>query len=269
LGAACTKAISRDPRPGNSGPRLWETPSGLLNSIGLQNEGVEGFLERLGPIAWGKGEGIPVIANVVTETPEDTQGTLAALGKVSEHLAAVELNISCPNVDREGMAWGISPKSAAEAAGVAREVWKGRLWVKMTPQTGDPEGVARAIESAGADALVAGNTWLGMAMDLDTQKPVFERIFAGLSGPGIFPLALRWVWQASHAVSIPVVGCGGVLDGSQAASMLLAGACAVELGTALLRNLNAPSEISAELKEYLQGKGQTLSGLVKKVKTES
>jgi dihydroorotate dehydrogenase (NAD+) catalytic subunit len=265
LGAACTKAISRTPRPGNSGLRLWETPSGLLNSIGLQNEGVEGFLKRLGPIAWGErdGEGIPVIANVVMETPEETQGTLDALRKVSGHLAAVELNISCPNADREGMAWGISPESAAEAARIAREVWKERLWVKMTPQTGDPEGVARALEQAGADVLVAGNTWLGMAMNLDTQKPVFERIFAGLSGPGIFPLALRWVWQVSHAVSIPVVGCGGVFDGSGAASMLLAGASAVELGTALFRNPNAPAEISAELKEYLQGKGQTLSDLAK------
>jgi dihydroorotate dehydrogenase (NAD+) catalytic subunit len=248
--------------------RLWETPSGLLNSIGLQNEGVDAFVERLGPIAWGESEDeseskkIPVIANVVMETPKETQETLGILEKVSDRVVAVELNISCPNVDREGMVWGISPESAAEATRVAREAWRGRLWVKTTPQAGDPEGVARAVECAGADALVAGNTWLGMAMDLDTQKPVFDRIFAGLSGPGIFPLALRLVWQVSHAVSIPVVGCGGIFDGLQVASMLLAGASAVELGTALFHNLKAPAEISAELEEYLQGKEQKVLDLV-------
>jgi dihydroorotate dehydrogenase (NAD+) catalytic subunit len=258
LGAACTKAVSRRPRAGNEGTRIWETPSGALNSIGLQNEGVERFVERQCGII---SDGVPIIVNVVMETPDETQCTLEALKKISDRVAAVELNISCPNVDREGMAWGLSPDSAAEATRAARQVWKGRLWVKMTPQAGEPENVARAIENAGADALVAGNTWLGMAIDTDTQKPAFDRVFAGLSGPAIFPLALRWVWQVSHASSLPVVGCGGVSDGLQTASMLLAGACAVELGTALLRNLNAPAEIGAELEEYLKGKEQNVSDL--------
>ncbi|MDR1048125.1 MAG: dihydroorotate dehydrogenase [Synergistaceae bacterium] len=244
LGAACTKAISFRPREGNEGPRLWETPSGLLNSIGLQNEGAERFVSHQRAIVSG---GIPVIANVVMETPEDTQRTLETLKKAAGGLAAVELNISCPNA-REGMAWGLSPDSAAEAARIAREVWKGRLWVKMTPQTGEPENVARAIEAAGADALVAGNTWLGMAIDMEARKPAFERVFAGLSGPAVFPLALRWVWQVSRASSLPVVGCGGVAGAEQVEAMLLAGARAVELGTALFRNLRAPAEIRDELR---------------------
>jgi dihydroorotate dehydrogenase (NAD+) catalytic subunit len=261
LGAACTKAVSLHAREGNAGARLWETPSGLLNSIGLQNEGVLRFVEHHCAVVAG---GVPVVVNVVMEAPEETQGTLEALKRVEDRVAAVELNISCPNADREGMAWGVSPDSAAEAARIARQVWKGRLWVKMTPQTGEPEAVARAIEAAGADVLVAGNTWLGMGMDTETQRPSFKRIFAGLSGPAIFPLALRWVWQVSHAVSIPTIGCGGVCDGLQAASMLLAGAVAVELGTAFFRNLNAPAAISAELGAYLREKGQSVSDLTRK-----
>jgi dihydroorotate dehydrogenase (NAD+) catalytic subunit len=261
LGAACTKAVSCHARVGNSGTRLWETPSGVLNSIGLQNQGVLSFVERQCPVISG---GVPIVINVVMEAPEETQGTLETLAPVAGRVAAVELNVSCPNVDREGMAWGVSPDSAAEAVRIARQVWKGRLWVKMTPQTGEPEAVARAMEGAGADALVAGNTWLAMAMDTETQRPSFERVFAGLSGPAIFPLALRWVWQVSHAVSIPTIGCGGVCDGLQAASMLLAGASAVELGTALFRNLNAPAAISAELEAYLREKGQCVSDLTKK-----
>jgi dihydroorotate dehydrogenase (NAD+) catalytic subunit len=233
----------------------------VLNSIGLQNEGVLRFVEHQCAVVSG---GVPVVVNVVMEAPEETQETLQMLAPVADRLAAVELNISCPNADRGGMAWGLSPDSAAEATRIARQVWKGRLWVKMTPQTGEPEAVARAIERAEADALVAGNTWLGMAMDTETQRPSFERVFAGLSGPAVFPLALRWVWQVSHAVSIPTIGCGGVCDGLQAASMLLAGARAVELGTAFFRNLNAPAAISAELEAYLREKGQNVSDLTEK-----
>jgi dihydroorotate dehydrogenase (NAD+) catalytic subunit len=261
LGAACTKAVSRHARAGNEGPRLWETPSGVLNSIGLQNDGVLRFVEHQCAVVSG---GLPIVVNVVMEAPEETQETLETLARVADRVAAVELNVSCPNADREGMAWGMSPNSAAEAARIARQIWKGRLWVKMTPQTGEPEAVARAIEAAGADALVAGNTWLGMAMDTETQRPPFERVFAGLSGPAVFPLALRWVWQVSHAVSIPTIGCGGVCDGLQAASMLLAGASAVELGTALFRDLNAPASIAAELDAYLKEKGQNVLDLTEK-----
>ena len=261
LGAACTKAISRAPRAGNPGIRIWETPSGVLNSIGLQNEGAERFVDHYSALVAG---GIPVVANVVMEAEAETQETLNVLLKAADCLAAVELNVSCPNVDREGMIWGVSPDSAAVATRIAREVWKGPLWVKMTPQTPDPEGVARAIERSGADAVVVGNTWLGMAMDTETQKPAFERVVAGLSGPAVFPLALRMVWQVSHAVSLPVVACGGVQDGRQAASMLLAGACAVEMGTAFFHDLKAGSRVCRELQAYLEAKGQDVSDLVKK-----
>lgn len=248
IGAICTKAISLRPRSGNRGIRLWETPAGVLNSIGLQNVGADGFVEKY---AWlAKGCPVPVIANVVMESAEETAQTLGILQDTGV-LAAAELNISCPNVDGDGMAWGIDPSSAAIAVRVARKAWKGDLWVKMTPQTPCPEDVARAIEAEGADAIVAANTWLGMGMDMQNGKPAFDRVVAGLSGPAIFPLALRLVWQVCGAVRIPVIGCGGVSSASDCAAMILAGASAVEVGTAFFRNLDAGKEICEDLEKYV------------------
>ena len=248
IGAICTKAISLRPRSGNRGVRLWETPAGVLNSIGLQNVGAHGFAEKYSGLA--KHCRVPVIANVVMESAEETAQTLGILQDTGV-ISAAELNISCPNVDGEGMAWGIDPSSAAIAVRAARKAWKGDLWIKMTPQTPCPEDVARAIEAEGADAIVTANTWLGMGMDMQRGKPAFDRVVAGLSGPAVFPLALRLVWQVCGAVRIPVIGCGGVATASDCAAMILAGASAVEVGTAFFRNLDAGREISEGLEKYV------------------
>lgn len=248
IGAICTKAISLKSRDGNKGVRLWETPAGVLNSIGLQNVGAGGFIEKY--LQMAKECPVPVIANVVMESTEETSETLRILEDTGA-LAVAELNISCPNVDGDGMAWGMEPLSAAKAVRAARKAWKGDLWVKMTPQTPCPQDVARAIEAEGADAIVAANTWLGMGMDMQRAKPAFERVVAGLSGPAIFPLALRLVWQVCGAVRIPVVGCGGVSTSSDCAAMILAGAYAVEVGTAFFRNLDAGKEISEGMHKYV------------------
>jgi dihydroorotate dehydrogenase (NAD+) catalytic subunit len=248
IGALCTKAISFKPRTGNDGCRLWETPAGLLNSIGLQNNGINSFLEENSKLV--SMCRVPVIANVVMEYEQDTQETLRSLSQIS-NIAAVELNISCPNVDGDGMAWGIEERSAAKAVASARKVWHGRLWVKMTPQAYNMPSVAKAIESEGADAIVAANTWLGMSIDMMTGKPAFNRRVAGLSGPAIFPLVLRIVWDICDAVKIPVIGCGGVSSADECAAMMLAGASAVEVGTAFFRDIHAGKKICSRLPELL------------------
>ena len=260
IGALCTKAISLEPRRGNRGVRVWETPSGVLNSIGLQNCGAREFVARYAELV--KDCPRPVIANVVMERPHQTQETLRIL-KDMEGLAAAELNISCPNVDGEGMAWGVECGSAAEAVRAARKIWRGPLWVKMTPQTADPAAVARALESEGADAIVCANTWLGMSIDMATGKPVFDRVVAGLSGPAVFPLSLRMVWQVAGAVSIPVVGCGGVTAASDCMGMIVAGASAVEVGSAFFNNISAGEVICGGLPELIaRYRAEGLSELV-------
>lgn len=244
IGALCTKAISLEPRRGNRGTRIWETPCGVLNSIGLQNCGVREFAEKYGALVGGCP--VPVIANVVMERPHETRETLAALKDIPG-IDVAELNISCPNVDGEGMAWGVECASAAEAVKAARAEWSGPLWVKMTPQAPDPAAVARAIEAEGADAIVCANTWLGMAIDMQSGKPAFDRVVAGLSGPAVFPLALRLLWQAAGAVKIPVIGCGGVASSEDCAAMIMAGASAVECGSAFFADIKAGAAISGGL----------------------
>ncbi|MEG1501910.1 MAG: dihydroorotate dehydrogenase [Synergistaceae bacterium] len=260
LGAACTKAISLNPRRGNDGIRLWETPSGILNSIGLQNVGVHEFVKRYMKRVLN-GDVLP-IANVVMERPEETVETLKTIEDAGG-MPVVELNISCPNVDGDGMSWGMEAETAAKAVAAARKAWNGPLWVKMTPQTATPALVAKAIENEGADALVVANTWLGMGMNMETGKPAFNRVVAGLSGPAVFPLSLRLVWQVCGAVNIPVIGCGGVSTAEDCAAMLMAGASAVEVGTAFFTDLNAGKTICNGLYRYIEKYGVTnLSDLI-------
>jgi len=248
VGALCTKAVSLNKRAGNKGVRVWETPCGMLNSIGLQNAGVRSFLDDYLPLV--RGANRPFLVNLVMESEREVRESVAALAEVPG-IPAIELNISCPNVDGDGMAWGISPESAAKAVRIARSEWKGALWVKLTPQSPDLAGVAKAAEAEGADAIVCGNTWLGMAMDIKKKRPAFQRVVAGLSGPAVFPLALRTVWQVCGAVKLPVIGCGGVASWEDAASMLLAGASAVEVGSALFTDFDLPRKIVAGLSAYL------------------
>ncbi len=259
VGALCTKAVSLNGRAGNKGVRVWETPCGMLNSIGLQNGGVRSFLDDYLPLV--RGANRPFLVNLVMESEREVRESIAALAEIPG-IPAIELNISCPNVDGDGMAWGISAESAAKAVRIARSEWKGALWVKLTPQSPDLAGVAKAAEAEGADALVCGNTWLGMAMDIKKKRPVFQRVVAGLSGPAVFPLALRTVWQVCGAVKLPVIGCGGVASWEDATAMLLAGASAVEVGSALFTDFDLPRKIVAGLSAYLaEQKIDTVSGL--------
>ena len=248
VGGLCTKAVSLDPREGNRGVRVWETPCGMLNSIGLQNSGVRSFLKDSLPIV--RKSGLPFLVNLVMESEREVRESLSILREAVEAIPAVELNISCPNVDGDGMAWGISPESTAKAVSIVRSEWSGPLWVKLTPQSPDFQGVAKAAEGEGADALVCGNTWLGMAMDVKKKRPVFQRVVAGLSGPAVFPLALRTVWQAAGAVSIPIVGCGGIASWEDAAAMALAGASAVEVGSGMFTDFDLPRKITDGLAHF-------------------
>lgn len=260
VGALCTKAISLAARSGNRGVRVYETRGGMLNSIGLQNSGVDSFLQKYHERVVSCGR--PAIANVVMEREDETEQTLLKLQQAGG-ICAAELNISCPNVDGDGMAWGTGERTAALAVRCARAVWKGPLWVKMTPQSPDPIAVARAVEAEGADALVVGNTWLGMAIDAESGRPVFDRVVAGYSGPAVFPLALRLVWQICGAVKIPVVACGGVTTAADCAAMLMAGASAVEVGTAFFSNLNTGADICTGLTGLLERRGcRRLSELI-------
>lgn len=231
VGAICSKAITKDPCPGNPGCRIWETPSGVLNSIGLQNEGIDRFIDcRLPDL---KKRGVPVMLNVCMQSAEDLAYMMDRIAEAGDMVDGVELNVSCPNTDHGCMSWGVDPALTAQATEMARWRWDGPLWVKLTPQAPDIPAVAKAAESAGASAVVAANTWLGMAIDTLRGVPVFSRRVAGLSGPAVFPLALRVVWDAAGAVKIPVIGCGGVDGPDSALAMIMAGASAVEVGAVL------------------------------------
>lgn len=253
VGAVCSKGLTLRAREGNPGTRIWETPSGLLNSIGLENPGLDSFVaDKLPEMALSN---VPILANVAVETLSDLEKSLDLLVPVRQGLAGVELNVSCPNVEGGGMAWGLNGESVLQVLKVARNVWKDPIWLKLTPQTSDLKGVLRAAETGGADAVVVANTWLGMAIDVQQAKPVFKRTFAGLSGPAVFPLALRMVWEAVGLTDLPVVGCGGVTGPDDALAMLMAGARAVEVGTSMFVDLDTPSLISDGIGEYLDRHG--------------
>ena len=258
LGAICTKGITLEPRSGNAGFRLWETPCGLLNSIGLQNRGIEFFVQEELPLL--AEAGLPLMANLAPESLPEIDRMFQYLEPVAGSLAAVELNLSCPNVDKGGMAWGKTPSGVASATARARQAWPGFLMIKLTPQAEDIGATALAARDNGADGLVAANTWLGMAMDLEQRRPVFDRITAGLSGPAIHPLTLRLVWEVAGAVEIPVLAGGGVTSWEDAAAMILAGAAAVEVGTGLMIDLGLADRIVRGLEDYLSAQGLSSVG---------
>lgn len=249
VGAICSKGLTLAPRPGNPGCRIMETYSGVLNSIGLQNSGVKSFLAEELPALGDTGK--PIIVNIAFETLEDLVNALAELKAAAPSITALELNVSCPNVSRGGMTWGIQSDTLESAITVAREAWDGVLWVKLSPQVPSVAQFARICQACGAEAVVVGNTWLGMAIDNERERPFFENVFAGLSGPAVFPLALRAVWEAAEAVDIPVIGCGGVSRPQDALSMILAGAAAVEVGTALFVNSLLPASTCRMLEQHL------------------
>ncbi len=229
LGAVVTKGVSFGPWEGNDSPRVAETASGMLNSIGLQNPGVEAFCA--GDLAWLAGQDVPVVVNLVGHSLEEYVRVAERL-ESEPGVAAYELNISCPNVDEGGMAFGTGCAPAGAVTAAVRRVTARPLIVKLTPNVTDVAEIARAVEDSGADAISLINTVLGMAVDAETRRPKLARVVGGLSGPAIKPVALRMVWQVAGVVGVPVIGVGGIMTGEDAIEFLLAGATAVQVGTA-------------------------------------
>ncbi len=252
VGAVCVKGLSIKPREGNEPPRIWETPCGMLNAIGLQNPGVEYFVEKIVPQL--KNYRCRVIANIYGSTVEEYVAVAEALKGVNG-VDAIELNISCPNVKKGGLAFGVDPVEAAKLTEAVKKATDKPVIVKLSPNVTDIVEIAKAIESAGADALSAINTLLGMAIDIRRRKPRIKNRFGGLSGPAIKPVAVRMVYQVARAVSIPVIGIGGISTWEDAVEFFLAGASAVQVGTANFFNPKAVEEIVEGLENYLKEMG--------------
>ena len=253
LGGIVVKGISLEPRAGNPPPRVMETPCGLLNAIGLENVGVDAFVEKKLP--WlRKQEDTRVIVNILGNSVADYAEIAGRLDGVSG-IDALEVNISCPNVKEGGVAFGTDPAVAAEVTRAVRAATSLPVIVKLSPNVTDITVVARAVEDAGADAISLINTLLGMKIDIQQQRPFLANTFGGLSGPAIMPVALRMVWQTVRAVNIPVVGIGGISTWQDAVEFLMAGACAVQAGTATLVNPSASMEIVAGIRDFMEQRG--------------
>ncbi len=248
LGAVLLKGITLKNRDGNPYPRMAETASGMLNAVGLQNKGVDYFIENIYPRI--RKYNTKLIANINGSTVEDY---IIVAEKVNEldDIAAVELNISCPNVKEGGMAFGISCPSAEAVTREVRNVCNKHLMVKLSPNVTDITEIAKAVEGQGADSVSLVNTFLGMAIDANKRKPLLSTITGGLSGPAIKPIALRMVWQVHKAVKIPVVGMGGIMNATDAIEFMLAGASAVQVGTAIFKDPFIPVRIIDGINEYL------------------
>jgi len=228
LGGIFVKGTTLEPRQGNDYPRMAETPSGMLNSVGLQNKGVDYFVEHIYPVI--KAYDTHMIVNVSGSTVEDYVACAEKLAGLDK-MPAIELNISCPNVKEGGMAFGTSCVSAAKVTRAVREVYPKTLIVKLSPNVTDITEIARAVEAEGADAVSLVNTFLGMAIDVESRRPKLSTITGGLSGPCIRPIAVRMVWQVFHAVKIPIIGMGGIASWQDAIEFILAGSAAVQVGT--------------------------------------
>lgn len=229
LGGIIVKGTTLHHREGNPYPRMAETPSGMLNAVGLQNKGVDYFIEHIYPRI--KDLDTRVIVNVSGSCIDDYVAVCEKLRPLDK-VAAVEINISCPNVKQGGMGFGTTCSGAESVTSAVRKAYDGTMIVKLTPNVTDITEIARAVEAAGADAVSLTNTFLGMAIDVEKRKPMLSTITGGLSGPCIRPIAVRMVWQVANAVKVPVVGLGGIASGRDAIEFLLAGATAVQIGTA-------------------------------------
>lgn len=248
LGAIVVKGLSLEPRSGNPSPRIMETPCGMLNAIGLQNIGVRAFIDDKLPYL--RQLDVAVIANIFGETADEYRRVAEVLSG-AEGVDGIEVNISCPNVKRGGIAFGARPDVAAEVTSTVRRETDLPLIVKLTPNVTDITEVARAVEEAGADALSLINTITGMAIDIETRLPRLANVTGGLSGPAIRPIALRMVWQVVCCVHIPVIGIGGIMTAGDALEFLIAGARAVEIGTANFVNPSVTGEIIDGIADYL------------------
>lgn len=249
IGAFVTKGISREPMPGNPAPRIWEAEGGMINSIGLQNIGVAAFISEKMPAL--RAVRTPYFVNVFGYSVEDYVEVVRRLEDVEGH-AGYELNVSCPNTKHGGMVFSADPCLLGEVVGAVRAVSKRPMIVKLSPNVAAIPPVAQAAEQSGADAVSLVNTFVSLAIDARTRKPRIGAGFGGLSGPAIKPIALRMVYEAAQAVKIPVIGLGGIASGEDAAEFLIAGASAVEIGTASFWDPGATVRIAAELDKFLQ-----------------
>lgn len=251
LGGIATKGTTLNLRKGNLAPRIAETPSGMLNSVGLQNPGIDHFIDVDLPYLLTKN--LVILANIAGSTPDECAETAKKLDETDVHM--IELNISCPNVKQGGAAFGTSCEMATEVTKKVRAATKKPLIVKLSPNVTSITEIAKAVESAGADAVSLINTLLGMRIDINTGRPILRNNVGGLSGPAVFPVAVRMVWQVANAVQIPVIGMGGVSSGRDAIELMMAGASAIQVGAAIFTDPYAPVKIVDEINEFLDSKG--------------
>ncbi len=249
LGAIVVKGISLESRKGNPPPRIMETPCGMLNSIGLENVGVEVFIKEKLPFL--RGFDTAVIVNIFGETVEEYRNLAERLSR-AEGVRALEVNISCPNVKKGGIAFGTEPGMAAEVTRAVKKATDLPVIVKLSPNVSDITVIARAVEDGGADALSVINTLRGMSVDVEKRVPHLKNITGGLSGPAIRPIALRMVWEVVQTVSIPVIGIGGITESRDALQFIIAGACAVQVGTASFLSPRAAINVLEGIEDYLE-----------------
>ncbi len=263
LGAIFLKGTTLKNRAGNDYPRMAETPSGMLNAVGLQNKGADYFIETIYPRI--KDIDTHLIVNVNGSTIDEYIELTEKINELGK-IPAIELNISCPNVKEGGMAFGISCPSAEAVVREVRKVYDKTLIVKLSPNVTDIAEIARAVEGQGADSVSLVNTFLGMAIDSEKRTPLLSTITGGLSGPAIKPIALRMVWQVARAVKIPVIGIGGIMNTHDAIEFMLAGATAIQVGTAIFKDPFTPLKIIQGIQEYLNRHGfDSVSGIINKL----
>ena len=254
IGGIIVKGTTLHRREGNPYPRMAETPMGMLNAVGLQNKGVDYFISEIYPQI--KDIRTNMIVNVSGSAIEDYVQTAEKINAL-DAIPAIELNISCPNVKQGGMAFGVTAKGASEVVKAVREVYKKTLIVKLSPNVTDITEIARAVEGAGADSVSLINTLLGMAIDAEKRRPILSTITGGMSGAAVKPIALRMVWQVSKAVNIPVIGLGGIMNWKDAVEFLLAGASAIQIGTANFIDPAITVKVSEGINDYLDRHGFT------------
>lgn len=252
IGGIIVKGTTLHPREGNPYPRMYETASGMLNCVGLQNKGVDYFCSHIYPQI--KDIRTNMIVNVSGSCPEDYAECAARIDEL-EHIPAIELNISCPNVKQGGMAFGVTLEGAASVVKAVREAYHKTLIVKLSPNVTSVADIARSVVDAGADALSLINTLMGMAIDIEKKRPVLSINTGGLSGPAVKPVALRMVWQVAQAVNVPVIGLGGIMNARDAIEFLLAGASAIQIGTANFIDPAVTVKVAKEINDYLDSHG--------------
>ncbi len=259
LGAIVVKGVSLTPWAGNPPPRVAETPAGMLNAIGLQNAGVEHFIEC--DLPWLAARGPAVIVNIAGKTVEEYAGVAGRLDSAAG-VAALEVNISCPNIKEGGLSFGTDPGAAAAVVAAVRAATRLPVIAKLSPNVTDITVMARAVAAAGADAISLINTLLGMAIDVERRRPLLGNIMGGLSGPAIRPVAVRMVWQVYEEVQVPIIGMGGIMCTRDALEFILAGASAVAIGTATFRHPETALEIVTGLENYCRQEQVHISALV-------